>query len=73
MVVDGPTDADVFQAYVEQVRVPSLRPGDLVILDNLSPHKTAAVDAAIREAGAEVIRLARAASTGPSMLSFGSR
>jgi len=57
MVVDGPTDADVFQAYVEQVLVPSLRPGDLVILDNLSPHKTAAVEAAIRGAGAEVMFL----------------
>ena len=57
MVVDGPTDADVFQAYVEQVLVPSLRPGDQVILDNLSPHKTPAVETAIRGAGAEVMFL----------------
>ena len=57
MVVDGPTDADVFQAYLEQVLVPCLRPGHLVILDNLSPHKTPAVAAAIRAAGAEVMFL----------------
>jgi len=57
MVVDGSTDADVFQAYVEQVLVPSLRPGYLVILDNLSPHKTPAVETAIRGAEAEVMFL----------------
>ena len=57
MVVDGPTDADVFQAYVGRVLVPSLRPGDQVILDNLSPHKTPAVEAAIRGAGAEILFL----------------
>jgi transposase len=57
MVVDGPTDADVFQAYVEHVLAPSLRPGDLVILDNLSPHKAPAVEAAIRGARAEVLFL----------------
>lgn len=57
MVVDGPTDGDVFQAYVEQVLVPTLRPGDLVIWDNLAPHKMAGVRAAITQAGAEVIFL----------------
>jgi len=57
MVVDGPTDGDVFQAYVAQVLVPTLRPGDLVIWDNLAPHKMAAVRAAITQAGAEVIFL----------------
>jgi len=54
MVVDGATDAAVFQAYVEQVLRPSLRPGDIVILDNLSAHKTAEVVAALAASGAEV-------------------
>ena len=57
MVIEGPTDADVFVTYVQQVLVPSLRRGDIVILDNLSPHKTAAVTAAILAAGAEVLFL----------------
>jgi transposase len=54
MVIEGPTDADVFREYVRQVLVPSLRPGDIVVLDNLSPHKSAQIQAAIREVGAEV-------------------
>ena len=57
MVIDGPTDCDVFEAYVRQVLAPSLHVGDIVILDNLSPHKMAAVKAAIRAAGAEVLFL----------------
>jgi len=44
LVVDGATDTDVFQTYVQQVLIPSLRPGDCVIMDNLAPHKTAAVE-----------------------------
>ena len=39
MTVDGATDTEVFQSYVRGVLVPTLRPGDLVIMDNLSPHK----------------------------------
>jgi transposase len=54
MVIEGPTDADVFQAYVDQVLVPSLRLGDIVVLDNLSPHKRPSVTAAIEAVGAEV-------------------
>jgi transposase len=54
MVIEGPTDADVFQAYVDQLLVPTLRPGDIVILDNLSPHKRPSVTVAIEAAGAEV-------------------
>lgn len=54
MVIEGPTDADVFQAYVEQNLVPELRPGDIVVMDNLAPHKKAAVIAAIEAVGAEV-------------------
>jgi transposase len=54
MVIEGATDAAVFQAYVEQVLRPSLRSGDIVILDNLSSHKTAGVLAALDASGAEV-------------------
>jgi transposase len=54
MVIEGPTDAEVFEAYVEQVLVPSLSPGDIVVMDNLAPHKTSAVVQAIESAGAEV-------------------
>jgi transposase len=54
MVIDGATDAAVFEAYVEQVLRPSLRPGDIVILDNLSSHKTAEVLEALEAGGAEV-------------------
>ena len=54
MVIEGPTDADVFVAYVQQVLVSSLRSGDIVVLDNLSPHKMPAVEAAIHTAGAKV-------------------
>lgn len=52
MVIEGATDTDVFTAYVRQVLAPTLRPGDIVVLDNLSPHKAPAVAAAIRAAGA---------------------
>ena len=54
MVIEGPTDAEVFREYVRQVLVPSLRPGDIVVMDNLSPHKSANVEEAIRAAGADV-------------------
>ena len=57
MVIEGPTDTDVFAAYVCHVLAPSLRVGDIVIMDNLSPHKMAAVEAAIRAAEAEVLFL----------------
>jgi transposase len=54
---DGPTDREVFRAYVEQVLVPELRPGDIVIMDNLQPHKAAGVQAAIQAVGASVLYL----------------
>jgi transposase len=54
MVIDSPTDADVFTAYVQQVLVPSLRPGDIVVADNLSPHKIPCIRALIESAGAEL-------------------
>jgi transposase len=56
-LLDGPMNGERFRIYVEQVLVPTLRPGDLVILDNLSSHKGAAVRRAIRQAGAKLLPL----------------
>lgn len=53
-VIDGPVNARSFLAYVEQLLVPSLRPGDVVIMDNLSSHKGCAVRRAIRACGAKL-------------------
>ena len=39
MAIDGATSAEVFLEYVRQVLIPTLRPGDIVVLDNLSAHK----------------------------------
>ena len=57
MLLDGPINRDAFQAYVEQVLVPELRPGDIVIMDNLSSHKGLAVRHAIEAAGASLLFL----------------
>jgi transposase len=57
MVLDGPINALAFQAYVEQVLVPTLSPGDIVVMDNLGSHKGAAVRAAIEAAGAKLLYL----------------
>jgi len=54
MVLDGPMTGDWFLAYVQQVLVPTPRPGDVVILDNLAAHKGAAVRTAIEAAGASL-------------------
>jgi transposase len=54
MTIDGPTTSEVFRAYVEHILVPTLRLGDIVVLDNLSPHKDKAAVALIEAAGAEV-------------------
>ena len=56
-LVDGPVDADVFKAYVEAVLVPALRPGDVVVMDNLQPHKAAGVREMIEAAGARLLYL----------------
>ena len=53
-VFDGPIDNPSFLAYVEQVLVPTLRPGDVVVLDNLVVHKQPAVRTAIEQAGASI-------------------
>jgi transposase len=57
VVFQGATDTPAFQSYVEQVLVPELRPDDVVIWDNLKPHKAAAVVAAVEQAGAMVVPL----------------
>jgi transposase len=57
MVLDGPINRDAFQAYVDQVLVPELKPGDIVIMDNLSSHKGARVREAIETAGATLLYL----------------
>lgn len=54
MAVDGSTTGDVFRAYTEHILVPSLRPGDIVVLDNLASHKNPSALEMIRRAGAEV-------------------
>ena len=53
-VFDGPIDNPTFLAYVEQVLVPTLRAGDVVVLDNLVVHKQPAVRTAIEQAGASI-------------------
>jgi len=57
MVTDGPMDGEMFLAYVGQFLCPTLRPGDIVILDNLSSHKVAGVEGAILATGAVVLFL----------------
>jgi len=57
MVLDGPINRIAFQAYVEQVLVPTLRPGDIVIMDNLSSHKGPQVCQMIEAAGATLLFL----------------
>jgi transposase len=56
-VIDGPINGESFLAYVEQVLVPALKPGDIVIIDNLGSHKAKAVRRAIRAAGAKLFFL----------------
>ena len=54
MALVGTTDTESFRAYVQAVLVPTLRPGDLVVMDNLSPHKSDPTLALITQAGAKV-------------------
>lgn len=56
-VFDGAINGDLFLAWVEQILVPELRPGDTVVMDNLSSHKVAGVKAAIEGAGAHLLYL----------------
>ena len=57
MTIDGATDAEVFRAYVSQVLGPTLRPRDIVIMDNLRAHKAAGIREAIEPVGAQVVYL----------------
>ena len=57
MVVDGPMDGELFLAWIEQFLCPTLHPGDIVILDNLSSHKVEGVQQAVALVGARVLYL----------------
>lgn len=57
VVVDGAINGEIFLAYVQQHLAPTLRPGDIVIMDNLSSHKRAGVREAIEAAGAKLLYL----------------
>jgi transposase len=57
LVIDGAMDGPAFRAYVEQVLAPTLRPGDVVVMDNLPSHKVAGVREAIEARGAELLYL----------------
>ena len=56
-LMEGPIDGDSFETYVEKVLVQTLRPNDIVVMDNLSSHKRKPVRETIRKAGARVIFL----------------
>ena len=56
-LLDGPINGERFEAYIEHVLLPTLRPGELVIMDNLQSHKRGAVREAIRRAGAKLLFL----------------
>ncbi len=53
-VLDGPINAEAFEVYVAKILVPELRPGDIVIMDNLGSHKRPEISAMIEAAGAEL-------------------
>lgn len=57
LVVDGAMNGDVFLAYVQQQLAPTLRPGDVVVMDNLPAHKKAGVREAIESCGATLVYL----------------
>lgn len=54
MLLDGPMDGECFLAWVEQMLAPTLRPGDIVVMDNLAAHKVVGVRQAIEACGAEL-------------------
>src|SRR5437016_1076874 len=56
-VIDGPINGESFRAYVEQMLVPTLQPGDIVVMDNLGSHKSPAIRRAIRAVDARLIFL----------------
>src|SRR6202008_1147692 len=54
-VIDGPINGESFLAYVEQMLVPTLKPGDIVIIDNLGSHKGKTIRRVITAAGAKLL------------------
>jgi len=56
-LIDGPINGERFLLYVEKVLAPTLKPGDIVVMDNLGSHKSKAVRRAIRKAGARLFFL----------------
>ena len=57
MVPDSPIDGEMFLAYVREFLCPTLKPGDIVVVDNLSRHKVSGVEEAIRTTGATLLYL----------------
>ena len=57
MLLDGPMNGPAFLAYAEQVLAPELRPGDIVVMDNLPAHKISGVREAIEKVGARLLFL----------------
>ena len=57
LVVDGPTDRAVFEAYLERMLVPSLRAGQIVVMDNLSAHKGGRIRELVESRGCELLYL----------------
>lgn len=57
LVVDGPMDGEIFLAYVQDFLCPTLKPGDIVVADNLASHKVAGVRQAIEAVGASIVYL----------------
>ena len=53
-VLDGPMNGAIFRAWIEQMLAPELRPGDIVIMDNLAAHKVDGIAQAITDRGAEL-------------------
>jgi transposase len=57
MAIEAPTDTEVFQTYVREILCPVLRPGDIVVMDNLAPHKNKETCSLIEQKGAQVLFL----------------
>ncbi len=55
--IEGPINGESFRLYIDKVLVPTLRPGDIVVMDNLGSHRSSAVRSALRAAGAKLFFL----------------
>jgi putative transposase len=56
-LIDGPINGESFRLYIDEVLIPTLRPGDIVVMDNLGSHRSSAVRQALRAAGAKLFFL----------------